>query len=303
MANAKRDKQSMNSSLQETRCCYRCTHCQAPSSSLYRYLGGDDDDSKNKSPSSIKLTLCNDCGRTVDPYIEQELLLVTIDCILGRVEAYRHVLYNNHNIIMSSSRTLSPNLLLQWQEEQLLVMPYPLLIWMGLDLSVKLAAIEGATKEPITWSTVIAISTVSMVGLLMEWATILFLFFLLSDDDTSSSSSATAKYYPNKSDKNFRYQLFMALLLPGSFNLIILFVMIWENSQTVRVLGSLLIAYWQGIGLSVLGCKVHKHMLAALLIRLFWRVICNHLLLLNVPCSGSEITTIAWFQDMRLCLT
>ena len=37
---------------------------------------------------------CSQCHKMVDPYIEREWLLVVIDCILLREEAYRHVLYN-----------------------------------------------------------------------------------------------------------------------------------------------------------------------------------------------------------------
>ena len=63
---------------------YICVECGAPCESLYHQL----------SPSSIKALTCSNCGEIADPYIEQEWLLVVIDCILMRLEAYRHVLFN-----------------------------------------------------------------------------------------------------------------------------------------------------------------------------------------------------------------
>lgn len=61
---------------------YRCIHCLTPCDALYRKYG----------PSTIKLIQCTHCRRDVDPYCEREWLLVLIDCILLREEAYRHVL-------------------------------------------------------------------------------------------------------------------------------------------------------------------------------------------------------------------
>ena len=65
---------------------YRCVYCGTPCHSLYRQL--------SSSSHSIKLTTCIACNQVVDPYIEREILLIVIDCILLREEAYRHVLYN-----------------------------------------------------------------------------------------------------------------------------------------------------------------------------------------------------------------
>lgn len=62
-----------------------CTNCRRPTDTLYRVFS---------NPGSIQLTTCVSCGRDVDPYIEREWLLVIMDCVLHRPEAFLHVLYN-----------------------------------------------------------------------------------------------------------------------------------------------------------------------------------------------------------------
>lgn len=46
------------------------------------------------SQENIKLTRCLSCNLVADKYIEYELVLVVIDIILHRIQAYRHILFN-----------------------------------------------------------------------------------------------------------------------------------------------------------------------------------------------------------------
>ena len=64
---------------------YICTNCTAPTPTLYKIYS---------TPGSVQLTSCKNCSHDVDPYIEREWLLVLMDCVLHRPEAFRHVLYN-----------------------------------------------------------------------------------------------------------------------------------------------------------------------------------------------------------------
>src|SRR5687768_9164324 len=64
---------------------YYCINCLTPTGSLYRIYN---------SPTSVKLIQCTKCHDDVDDYIERDWLLVVIDLILLREEAYRHVLCN-----------------------------------------------------------------------------------------------------------------------------------------------------------------------------------------------------------------
>merc|ERR1740117_2062550 len=88
---------------------YVCVFCGTPCAALYRKLTSTSTSTSTTTTttsrsttstssttiSSIKAMNCDICQRIVDPYTEREWLLVAIDCILLRPEAYRHVLYNN----------------------------------------------------------------------------------------------------------------------------------------------------------------------------------------------------------------
>lgn len=69
-----------------------CIECGQSVESLYVEFTGE---------GNIRLTRCPECGNVADKYIEYELVLVVIDIILHRKEAYRHFLFNyqfnNHN--------------------------------------------------------------------------------------------------------------------------------------------------------------------------------------------------------------
>ncbi|XP_078176198.1 protein ARV 2-like [Carex rostrata] len=46
------------------------------------------------SPGNIRLMKCEKCKAVADPYIECEFMIILIDLILHKVEAYRHLLFN-----------------------------------------------------------------------------------------------------------------------------------------------------------------------------------------------------------------
>jgi len=61
-----------------------CVECGAPVAHLYREF----------SKGNIRLTQCKNCNLVADKYVEYELLLIVLDLILHKQEAYRHVLIN-----------------------------------------------------------------------------------------------------------------------------------------------------------------------------------------------------------------
>ncbi|KAK9719780.1 Arv1-like family [Popillia japonica] len=63
---------------------YICTNCGTPVNDLF----------KEYSPSVLKLTKCLKCMEVADKYVEYDPVIVIIDLVLLRKEAYRHVLYN-----------------------------------------------------------------------------------------------------------------------------------------------------------------------------------------------------------------
>lgn len=50
------------------------------------------------SEGNIKLTRCSNCSAVADKYIEYETVLVLIDVVLHRKKAYRHILFNRHQL-------------------------------------------------------------------------------------------------------------------------------------------------------------------------------------------------------------
>jgi hypothetical protein len=244
---------------------YRCVHCHAPCPSLYRHLSA--------SASSIKLTTCSECKQNVDPYVEREFLLVAIDCILARIEAYRHVLYN---------------LDLEWGWKPAIQF---LAAWSILNTYIRWETLrdEDPTNEALQdTGYLISLAVLSSVGLVLQWLTI---YFILAQTNKPVHSMLAS-------------QVYLALVLPTSFVVVIILVLIWENTKTVRLTGFLLIAYWQGTALLLLS----PSMLAPLVglgVRLVWNIMCSTLLQ-PFPCAGLDIGSWGSLAEERaysLCLT
>jgi hypothetical protein len=61
-----------------------CVHCGNAARSVY----------VEYSPGNIRLSTCAHCQSPVDEYVENETLIVIIDAILHKPEAYRHLFFN-----------------------------------------------------------------------------------------------------------------------------------------------------------------------------------------------------------------
>ncbi|KAE8601548.1 hypothetical protein XENTR_v10013712 [Xenopus tropicalis] len=63
---------------------YRCIECSKESRELYRdYRHG-----------VLKITICKSCQKPVDKYIEYDPVIILINAMLCKAQAYRHVLFN-----------------------------------------------------------------------------------------------------------------------------------------------------------------------------------------------------------------
>jgi len=62
----------------------KCVHCGESIEFLY----------KEYSKGNIRLTHCIKCNHVADDYIECEFVLVFLDLILHKIQAYRHILFN-----------------------------------------------------------------------------------------------------------------------------------------------------------------------------------------------------------------
>ncbi|XP_060686791.1 protein ARV1 [Hemiscyllium ocellatum] len=64
--------------------CYRCVECNEKAQELHR----------DYSHGIIKITICKSCQKPVDKYVEYDPVIILIDAILCKVQAYRHIILN-----------------------------------------------------------------------------------------------------------------------------------------------------------------------------------------------------------------
>lgn len=209
----------MTLSVSENKKLLYCVHCGTPCNSLYRQY--------TSSTSSIKLTSCENCHQIVDPYIEREWLLVLLDCLLLRIEAYRHVLYHriDHHIENRAIQSLIASSLLEsyisWEAQLSLLMA---------------SRNDVAAVEPLSFWFLYARSILGMVALWLG-SSIVAKYIVRKEPPGDLGRSTSSK------------TLFWGLLLPTSFHVVTILVLVWENSFTVKRLGSLYVVCMQYLGL------------------------------------------------------
>jgi hypothetical protein len=101
-------------------------------------------------------------------------------------------------------------------------------------------------------------------------------------------------------------RVFLAIITPTSFQVVTVFVLVWENTATVRILGSLLVLAYQATSMSVV---MHHHHswwwwwwwlpLALVGRTLVGRLVAHLMGLPYQPCAGLEWT----IAGERFCLT
>jgi len=66
-----------------------CIECRYPVKTLWREGAGDKAGGHN-----IRLTVCKNCGRFCDKYVEHDFVVLFIDLVLIKPQVYRHLLHN-----------------------------------------------------------------------------------------------------------------------------------------------------------------------------------------------------------------
>ena len=236
---------------------FRCVHCMAPSSSMYRFYG-----------SEIKLTLCAKCGQNVDPYVERDWLLVAMDCILLREEAFRHVLCN----IYSNNARTTKNASSSWKNYHVWRIALAMQTYMllqeeyrsranamngGHDNSMLLFSLlsgylsrahDDDDDDVITPSIASCLITVYignsafLLGLQIGKA------WLLSTSPQSPAATPTAITIQRH---NVIHTERTAMAMPLLFHILTCLVMIWESTSMVRQLASILVLYYQYLAMTV----------------------------------------------------
>uniref|UniRef100_A0A7R9ZKY5 Protein ARV n=1 Tax=Craspedostauros australis TaxID=1486917 RepID=A0A7R9ZKY5_9STRA len=201
----------------------------------------------DKNPSvaaNIKLSTCTQCGKAVDPYIEREWILKCMDCVLRRKEAFRHVLFNEEWI-----QSLTNMELFQFG-----------MLWSILDCYV---AYQSGTFQndgggwSEQWYDRSASATAS-ISMDTQHGTSAFMPVLIAMMSWWASSfgslllqTAAISWRCNARHQHHHRLAFLAFLLPSSFTIVTSILLIWENSNMVRGLSSLLMAYWQTIAIGI----------------------------------------------------
>lgn len=251
-----------------------CVHCGTPCSTLYRQLSA--------SLSSIKATDCSNpqCRQVVDPYIEREWLLVAIDCILLRPEAYRHVLFN----AKEHFETVTLRRAFQLTVATSILHGYLKFETIKTALLLHQRQQEGSDEQlhqPPTNIGLLVLTSVS--DLMVQWAAIYF--FLKHQISQSRPKKNSHRHLPAK--------IFWSLILPTAFQVVSIFVLIWENSKTTRALGSLLVTCWQGLAISLVADNVVPNSgkaaaMVGIVAVMLWRLAVNQLFH-QEACVGFEI--------------
>ncbi|XP_033873986.3 protein ARV1 isoform X1 [Acipenser ruthenus] len=63
---------------------YKCIECSQEANELHR----------DYSNGVLKITICKSCQKPVDKYIEYDPVIILIDAILCKAQAYRHIIFN-----------------------------------------------------------------------------------------------------------------------------------------------------------------------------------------------------------------
>lgn len=209
---------------------YHCIQCLEPADALYQQY----------SESTIKLSQCRACcAGVVDAYCEREWLLVVIDIVLLRQEAYRHVLFNRLKEFRVGTSYIKS---LQYIVLSSILQAY--LLWEAHryqnnnnpgddDNAVVLLEVT------VWWFFYLILASV------LRFLALGIGIYLISTRALFLSSSGTNKADGDSRNAVFQTHLYLALLLPTTFQVVTILVHVWEKTDTIRLLGSLLTYSYQ----------------------------------------------------------
>jgi hypothetical protein len=213
---------------------YHCIHCLGTNSSLYRIF----------NETSVKLTACQTCGLDVDPYVEREISLVIMDLVLLRQDAYRHLLLNDHRLAKDFDVSKFPGLSFQYMVAACLLQCY-ILSQSSVPIHESLGGDELRMDDPKDFWRNQTLTTLKLFLYLFLHACVRLLLF-----GTVCYSCLRLWGHKTSSTSILMTRTFLAVILPNFFSVVTAFVMIWEDTYMVRLLGSLLILMYRLFGVS-----------------------------------------------------
>lgn len=175
-----------------------CVHCGTAVNEVYVQY----------SPGNIRLTKCAKCKCVADEYVECEMMIVLIDLILHKPEAYRHLFFNYPNLNKLDMKDLI------WKTSLLFVL---------LD-SCKQSLIGGGKVDAVKWDSLSAFLLTA--GKLVALVTVRNIVFL------STIVIASLFLLQNRPSWKMRRwtDSLLALLLSSYFKFFTLAMMVWDFS-------------------------------------------------------------------------
>jgi hypothetical protein len=222
---------------------YICTNCTQPTPSLYKVYS---------TPGSIQLTTCKSCHHDVDPYIEREWLLVLMDCILHRSEAFRHLLYNREPFCkfasadgMSEYRALLLQMLTGTYFLRMCLWYAELF---GENGNEKMNNDSDSERAMIVMMQMLIGDFILITSTILTGIMMLRNSVSMKDEKEQKSNGPTTLH---RLDSLFISRIYLAISIPNLFHAVTLTVTIWERSYTIFMLGYLFVLSLQRMGVAI----------------------------------------------------
>eukprot|EP00249_Psilotum_nudum_P017285 c26250_g1_i11 orf=373-1089(+) len=174
-----------------------CVHCGTPVNEVYVQY----------SPGNIRLTKCILCKCVADEYVECEMMIIVIDLILHKPEAYRHLFFNYPNLNKLDLKDLI------WKASMMFLI---------LD-SCKQSILGAGKVNSVKWESLSAFMfTAGMVLALVALRSVVYLSTIFM----ASCFAMRRSPYVNVRMAD----ILLALLLSSYFKLFTFAMMIWDFS-------------------------------------------------------------------------
>lgn len=209
---------------------YQCIYCATPCDALYRVYGAS-------ASKTIKLNRCIQCQRDVDPYCERELMLVVLDCLLFREEAYRHLFFHRYRDLQLDT----------WESKSIVLLASSCMRASVASLAMYKSPEDDFPHFAFYWMQQTILSGVIYY---MQICCINLGVFL-SSKWMEEYSPLLVSLSPRAPEEIFT-QIYLSMLLPTACHGATKFLEIWEDSDTVRTMGCCLILAYQWFALNTI---------------------------------------------------
>ncbi|XP_022144295.1 protein arv1 homolog [Momordica charantia] len=193
------DTKSENSPMGRETKVNRCVQCGFGTNQLFVQY----------SPGNIRLMKCGNCESIADEYIECEAMIVLIDLILHKPQAYRHLLYN----VLNRDRLSCQDLMWKFALSFLLLDAYRCML-------LRLSDIQG--NSSLSFSSIAGICRKTLVD--VSLGNVMFLCALLISSRVFLRSSAGFHWHKD---------LIFAIIISSYFKIFLVSMTVWEFPSTV----------------------------------------------------------------------